>query len=120
MISAVPPRRWVPVATMFAVAGIAHFVRAAHFDEIVPRTLPGSPRVWTLGSGVAELALAAGLAVPVTRRAAGTAAAAFLVAVWPANVKMALDARTPRARAITLARLPVQVPLVRAAWRAGR
>lgn len=120
MISAVPFRRWAPVATMFGVAGVAHFVRAAHFDEIVPRALPGSPRRWTLGSGVAELALAAGLALPATRRATSTAAAAFLLAVWPANVKMALDANSPRSRAITLARLPLQLPLIRAAWRAGR
>lgn len=120
MISAVPSRRWVPVATMFGVAGLAHFVRAAHFDAIVPRALPGSARTWTLTSGVVELGLAAGLAVPRTRRASGTAAAAFLVAVWPANVTMALDARSPRARAITIVRLPLQVPLIRAAWRAGR
>jgi uncharacterized membrane protein len=105
---------------MFGVAGVAHFVRAAHFDAIVPRVLPGTPRTWTLASGAVELGLAAGLALPATRRATSTAAAAFLLAVWPANVTMALDARSPRARAITLTRLPLQLPLIRAAWRAGR
>jgi uncharacterized membrane protein len=105
---------------MFAVAGVLHLLRPVTFDAIVPRALPGTPRAWTVGSGVAELGLAIALAVPATRRAAGTAAAAFLLAVWPANVKMALDARSPRARAVSFARLPVQVPLVRAAWRAGR
>jgi hypothetical protein len=68
VISAVPSRRWVPVATMFGVAGLAHFLRAAHFDEIVPRALPGSARTWTLASGVVELGLAAGLALPGSAR----------------------------------------------------
>ncbi|MYS73323.1 hypothetical protein GTY88_23325, partial [Streptomyces sp. SID5926] len=65
-------------------------------------------------SGVAELALAAGLAVPRTRRAAALSAAAFFVGVFPANVKMAWDWRHRPApqQAAALGRLPVQVPLV--------
>lgn len=115
MISVVPPP-WVGFTALFGAAGVAHLVRPAGFDAIVPRVLPGGPRAWTIGSGVVELALAAGFAVPRTRRATGTAAALFLVAVWPANVKMALDRPGP----LTLARLPLQVPLVRWAHRAGR
>jgi uncharacterized membrane protein len=119
-----PPRgpgRWAPLSVLLATAGLAHLVRPGGFDAIVPRSLPGRPRTWTLGSGLVELALAAGLALPATRRATGTAAAGFFLAVWPANVKMALDARPgTRRRAVALVRLPLQVPLVRAAWRAGR
>lgn len=63
------------------------------FDATVPRSLPGSPRTWTYASGAAELALAVGVAHPRTRKAAAMAAAAFFVGVFPANVKMAADAR---------------------------
>ena len=76
-----------------------------------------------LASGVAELLCAAGLLLPATRRAAGLASAALLVAVFPGNVKMAADALHGDNRplqAASLARLPLQLPLIRGAWRAGR
>lgn len=97
---------------MLATSGTAHLVAPAPFESIVPEAL-GSPRPWVSLSGVAELGCAAALAVPRTRSAAGWACAALLVAVYPANVTMALRARrgTPRF-AVALARLPVQVPLV--------
>ncbi len=123
----VPGGPALPLAALLGAAGTAHLLRPAPFDAIVPRSLPGAPRAWTLVSGVAELLLAAGLAVPRTRPAAARASAGLLLAVWPANGRMALDAwrgrgRGPAARArcaLTLARLPLQVPLVRAAWRAA-
>jgi uncharacterized membrane protein len=97
-----------------ATAGVAHFAVPRQFDATIPRALPGAPRTWTYASGVAELALAAGVALPRTRRIAARAAAAFFVGVFPANVQMAVDWRhrpTPL-RAAALARLPLQVPLV--------
>ncbi|MGA5291276.1 DoxX family protein [Streptomyces pseudogriseolus] len=102
------------LAGLLAAAGTAHFTAPRQFDHIVPRSLPGSPRSWTYASGAAELALAAGLAVPRTRRTAALAAAAFFVGVFPANVKMAVDWRHRPApqRAAALGRLPLQVPLV--------
>ncbi|MGW1723617.1 DoxX family protein [Streptomyces sp. NPDC002306] len=102
------------LAGLLATAGTAHFASPRPFDATVPRALPGSPRAWTYASGAAELALAAGLAVPRTRRVAALAAAAFFVGVFPANVKMAVDWRhrpTPQ-KAAALGRLPLQVPLV--------
>ncbi|WP_432514985.1 DoxX family protein [Kineococcus sp. SYSU DK001] len=122
MISAAPSRRVVPVL-LFGAAGLAHLLRPEGFDAIVPRALPGPARAWTTGSGVAELALAAGFAVPRTRRWTARLAAAFLVAVWPANVQMALDAwpaGSRRRRLVTAVRVPLQVPLVRLVLRAGR
>ncbi len=88
----------------------------------MPRTLPGSPRTWTRVSGVAELALAAGLAAPRTRRASARASALFFAAVFPANVKMAYDwrHRPAAARAVAYGRLPLQVPLVLWARHAAR
>jgi len=102
------------LAGLLATAGVAHFAAPRPFDSIVPRALPGRPRTWTYASGAAELALAAGLAVPRTRKAAALAASAFFVGVFPANVKMAVDWRhRPVAqRAVAYGRLPRQVPLV--------
>ncbi|WP_030384484.1 membrane protein [Streptomyces sp. NRRL S-241] len=112
----------VLLAGLLAGAAVAHAAAPGRFDATVPRSLPGSPRGWTYASGVAELALAAGVAHPRTRRVAALATAAFFVGVFPANVKMAVDARhrSPAVRAVALARLPLQVPLVLWAHRVSR
>ena len=67
--------------------------------------------------GVAEIACAAALVVPRTRRLGALASAALFLGVFPGNVTMAARAvRSPRAstrtKVLTLARLPLQVPLV--------
>ncbi|MFJ9743235.1 hypothetical protein [Streptomyces sp. NPDC101166] len=102
------------LAGLLATAGIAHLAVPRPYDATIPRALPGSPRAWTYGSGVAELALAAGLAAPRTRKAAALATAAFFVGVFPANVKMAVDRlhRPTPVKAAAIARLPLQAPLV--------
>ncbi|MFB7864338.1 hypothetical protein [Streptomyces sp. NPDC056069] len=110
------------LAGLLASAGAAHFVAPKQFDALVPRALPGSRRSWTLASGAVELALAAGLAYPATRRTSARAAALFFAAVFPANVQMAHDWRhrsTP-ARTLAYARLPLQVPLILWARHAAR
>ncbi|MFB6843080.1 DoxX family protein [Streptomyces sp. NPDC056361] len=110
------------LAGLLASAGVAHFAAPKQFDAIVPESLPGSPRTWTAVSGAVELALAAGLAVPATRRRSARAAALFFAGVFPANVKMAHDWRnrpTP-AKAVAYARLPLQVPLILWARSVGR
>jgi uncharacterized membrane protein len=110
------------LAGLLGVSGVGHFARPGFFDAIVPRSLPGEPRSWTYASGAAELGVAAALAVPRTRRLGGYAAAALFVAVFPANVSMALrwSGRSPRERAIAYGRLPLQVPLVVWALRIAR
>jgi len=101
------------LAGMLTVTGTLHFVVPRPFADIVPPALP-EPLALVYASGLAELACAAGLAVPRTRRAAGWATAALFVAVFPGNVQMALDAgdRSDAYRWATYARLPLQVPLV--------
>lgn len=109
------------LASLLTVTGVSHFAVPKAYAAIVPPQLP-----WAYGlvyaSGVAELACAAGLAAPRTRRAAAWASAALLVAVFPANVQMALDAggRSDAYRWGTYARLPVQVPLLLWAVSVGR
>ena len=102
------------LAGLLVVTGVTHFARPKPFDRIMPRSLPGEPRTWTYLSGAAELAVAAAVGHPRTRRLGGWAAAGLFAAVFPANVRMAIDWRhapLPR-RAIAYGRLPLQVPLI--------
>ncbi|MEU7038541.1 hypothetical protein ABZ958_33410 [Streptomyces sp. NPDC046237] len=117
-----PARPALLLAGLLAAAGTAHFVAPRQFDAVVPEVLPGSPRAWTKASGVAELALAAGLAIPATRRASAHATALFFAAVFPANVKMAYDwrDRSTAAKTLAYAHLPLQVPLILWARKAAR
>ena len=109
------------LAGLFTVSGTVHLVAPRVFEPLVPAWVPAHREV-VLVSGVAELACAAGLLVPATRRPAGLASAALLVAVFPGNLQMTADARGRSAgyRLATFARLPLQLPLVRIALRAGR
>ncbi|MFD4441395.1 hypothetical protein ACFWPK_16645 [Nocardia sp. NPDC058519] len=107
------------------VVGTLHFVAPKPFDKIVPPQLPGNPRTYTYGSGVAELGVAAALAVPRTRRLGGWLAAALFIGVFPANIQMTVDVvgnpKAPKAfKAGVLARLPLQIPMIVAALRVAR
>ncbi|UFU04692.1 DoxX family protein [Ruania suaedae] len=110
----------------FAASGVLHLVRPATFEPIIPGPLRRWDRQLVVASGVAELVCAAGLLHPRTRAAAGIASAALLLAVWPANMQMSLDmVRRARRRggsawvpaAVSVARLPLQIPLIRTALR---
>lgn len=117
------------LAAAFATSGVIHLVRPQVFEAIVPPYLPAH-RELVLASGVAEIACAAGLAVPATRRAAGWGSIALLLAVFPANVEMSRQyaakarrhpgAGTRAAFLATLARLPLQATMIRDAYRATR
>ena len=126
-MSASTPLTWdiQGLATLFATSGTLHLVRPQLFQTIVPRQLPAA-RGLVYASGVAELVCAVGLLHPRTRQGAGWASAVLLVCVLPANVQMAVTEGKRAERGIgsrgrhvaTLARLPLQIPLIRAALRA--
>lgn len=101
---------------LLAGAGVLHFLKPEPFDGIVPPQLPGSQRTYTYVSGAAELATAALLTIPSTRRTGGAAAAALFTAVWPGNFYMAYQWRNKpwHKQLISLGRLPLQIPLIRA------
>ena len=100
--------------------GILHFVVPAPYRHIVPAPLQPQAADIVALSGVCELLCAGLLAVPRTRRLGAWATAALLVAVFPANVQMALDGGHTslsfplNGAAIAWLRLPVQIPLI--AW----
>ncbi len=118
----------VGLAGLFVTSGTTHLVKPDVFEPLVPTSLPRRRELIYL-SGVAELACAAGLLHPRTRRYAGLASAALLLAVLPGNVQMSANygkrARrkgtlaTTAAFAGTLARLPLQLPLIRTALKAA-
>lgn len=118
-VAPLPPSARLLVGA-FATSGVIHLVRPAVFEPLVPAWVPVGPRRTVHLSGVAELVCAAATVHPTTRRAGGWATAALLVAILPGNVQMAADGRRSRNRAWrvgTLARVPLQAPLVAVALR---
>ncbi len=108
------------------IAGIGHFVFPKGLDAIVPEFLPGDPRFWTYLSGLAEIAIGIALLTPLTAKLGATpirliaayAALALFIAVYPANIKMAVDwsSREMPDPLIAYARLPLQFGLFYWAW----
>jgi uncharacterized membrane protein len=101
-------------------SGVLHLVRPATYEWLVPPEL-GDARSWVTASGVAEIGTAALLAAPATRRAGGWAAVGLLLAFLPAHVHtFRVISRRPLPMTIAVARLPLQVPMIRAALRVAR
>ena len=116
------PRSVKLLALGFAASGTIHLVKPEVYLPLMPSWVPAHREV-ILASGVAELACAAGLAVPATRRAAGWASVLLLLGVYPGNLKMAVDSTKTRNtgfKVVSFARLPMQLPMIRAALRAAR
>lgn len=116
-----PTRRTLFMIALLGGSGVLHFLRPAPFVAIVPKILPRKKEL-VLVSGVVELAGAALMAVPRTRRLGGGLCAGLLVGVFPANVSMALQSgrRPAWYQGVAWARLPLQLPLIWWAWRSGR
>lgn len=101
-------------------AGAAHFIAPRFYLPIMQASLP-----WHLGliylSGIAEMALGAGLLVPAFRCAAAWGLIALLVAVFPAKLHVALHnvpigGRTEGLGIWNWLRLPLQGTLIAWAW----
>lgn len=112
----------IVLAVIFVAAGTLHFVIPGEYQRIMPPYLP-YPRALVLLSGAFEIAGGLGLLFDRTRRAAGAGLVLLLLAVWPANVQMLLNARaagaSPLAEALLWARLPLQLLLMIWVWRAS-
>lgn len=107
-------------AALMTGMGIAHFVVPRPFERIVPRWFPWR-REAVLWSGAAELSAGLLLANRRTHRVGAWLMLVTVVAVYPANVQMALDASAGRPQVkvpawLLWARLPMQIPLIVRAW----
>jgi uncharacterized membrane protein len=102
---------------VFIFAGLMHFVIPGAYESIVPDYLPAHRRL-VYASGVAEIAGGVGVLHKRTRRVGSWWSIATLIAVFPANVHMALHPdRFPMirgGRAALIARLPLQAVFI--AW----
>ncbi len=106
--------RWI-FAGIFIASGILHFAMPKPFVRIVPPLFP-QPKALVLISGGAELLGGIGLLIPRLQRSAGYGLALLLVAVFPANIYMAV-AHIPSTgllgnRWLQWLRLPIQFPLI--------
>ena len=105
------------IACGFLFTGVSHFTNPARFVAMMPPFIPAHDAMVAV-SGVAELAGAVGLMIPATRRAAGIGLIALLLAIFPANIYVAVAGKTvagmPDAAWYYWVRLPFQ--LVYIAW----
>jgi uncharacterized membrane protein len=103
----------------FLLAGLLHFLRPKPYVAIVPDALPRKREI-VFASGVAEMAGGAGVLVAATRRLAGWWLIATLLAIFPANVNMAVNAERFRLvpEPLLWVRLPLQGALIAWVWRA--
>jgi uncharacterized membrane protein len=97
------------LGAFFIGAGLMHFARPRWYRAIMPRSLPAH-RELVAASGVAEIAGGTLVLHGRTARVGGWWLIATLIAVFPANVSMAVRARDfPRFPVVALwARLPLQ------------
>lgn len=110
--------RWLLTIGMVG-AGLNHFRDAAPYVAMMPDALPAHLALVYV-SGVAEILGGLGLILPATRRAAAWGLIALLVAVFPANVNMAINHLPLGERALPTwalwGRLPLQALLIAWAW----
>jgi uncharacterized membrane protein len=106
------------LGTVFIGAGLMHFARPRWYRAIMPRSLPAHPEL-VAASGVAEIAGGVLVLGERSARAGGWWLTATLIAVFPANVSMALRPEDfPRFPPAALwARLPLQGVFVWCVWR---
>ena len=111
------------LAAIFIAAGALHFYTPGAYERIMPPYLPLHRELVYL-SGALEILGGLGMLSERTRPAAGIGLILLLVAVWPANLQMLLDARAADNPswwiALLWARMPLQVLLAWWVWKASR
>jgi uncharacterized membrane protein len=122
----------IGLGVFFIVAGAAHFAMPRVYEIMMPPWLPWHGALIAL-SGLAEIAGGIGILTTRFRRPAAWGLVALLVAVFPANIHLALDpeaaaaflrATTPPAladasaspRLLMILRLPLQAVFIACVW----
>jgi uncharacterized membrane protein len=118
-------RSRLALAAFFTFMGTMHFVARRSFEAIVPTALEARKKEAVAVSGVAEIAGAAMVLHPASRRLGRWWLLALLVSVFPANVHMAVNPEQIRGldlrkipRWALWARLPLQPLAMLWVWRA--
>jgi uncharacterized membrane protein len=100
---------------VFVFAGLNHFANPKPYEYIMPKYLPAH-RELVYASGVAEAAGGLGLMIPSTRKNASYFLIATLIAIFPANLDMALHPekfpKMPGGKRALMARLPLQAGFI--------
>ena len=108
--------RWLLTVAMVG-AGLNHFISPGPYVAMMPAALP-APLLLVYISGIAEIAGGLGLILPATRKLAAWGLIALFVAVFPANLNMAInDLPLGTSKIPTWAlwgRLPLQIVFI--AW----
>jgi uncharacterized membrane protein len=107
-------------ALAMAAIGVLHFATPDGFVRIVPAVLP-APLLLVYISGACEIAFGLGLLVPKLRFYAAIGLVLLYVAVFPANINMAVnhlqpDPLHPVPEWAAWARLPFQALFIAVAW----
>jgi uncharacterized membrane protein len=108
------------MGVFYLVAGLAHFLRPDFYLPMMPPWLPAH-RELIFVSGVAEAGLGLTVFVPGLRRIAAWGIIALLIAIFPANLHIALHdvplfGATHGAGVWNWVRLPFQAVLIAWAW----
>lgn len=108
------------MSALYVMAGVMHFVRPDFYVPMMPPYLPW--HLWLIYfSGLAEIVCGVGVLLPQTRSHAAWATIALLIAVFPANIHIAVN-NVPVFGALEGAgmwnwvRLPLQFLLIAWAW----
>lgn len=103
------------LAIAFIIAGANHFLSPAFYLSMMPPWLP-APNTLNLAAGLAEIAGGIGVLIPHTRRYAGIGLILVLIAIFPANLHLALNGwpGSDIPRWALFARLPFQLIFI--AW----
>ncbi len=107
---------WV-MGGFYILNGLNHFLNADAYIAIMPAYLPWHSQLVAL-SGVAEIAVGAGVLIPATRVTAAWGIIALLILIFPANLYVAMNGLPyvgdePNA-VLNWVRLPFQLVLI--AW----
>ena len=115
------------LSAFFTFTGTMHFLRPRFFEAIVPPAIEAQKQEVVAISGAAELAGAALVLHPASRRLGRWWLLALLVAVFPANIHMAVSPEQIKGldmrkfpRWALWARLPLQPLAMVWVWRATR
>lgn len=109
--------RWL-LAVFFVVAGLNHFRDPAFYLAMIPPMLP-APEALNVISGAAEILGGVGVLIARVRRAAGFGLIALLIAIFPANLYLALEGKMAGLDASPTAlwvRLPFQAVFILWVW----